>query len=319
MKSEFSAANAAADESTIRAWFQEHVYPETAFPRRLFPDLDDILWRHLQDGGGAPLPADPEALRRRIGLEALLGESPQVVVMLYRRCIERYVAVHHRKPAEQRDIVQEILVRMLHTKIFRIREYYNSSFKPLPSFSSYFMVSVRNIYIDVLREGRLAVARDEELNERIVGSERCPDRNAYVALVLEEEATRVRALLRLFGESAARTELCLKLKLRIAVAGPDVRKAFPAAGEEDVDVLCADFKFVSDKEMYRRIAPVFERRLGQKMHGDSLRKWVDKRLDQIVLHLNRSHGSAVYTKDNLCDFFEYFFQLSATGKKDGDA
>ncbi len=105
-----------------------------------------------------------EAAREILNFRNLLENHPQTVVLIYQKYIKKFIAYKHANPDENEDIFQEVITRLIADKIYKIQKKYDFNFKTfdssenlknlkkISSFTSYLMVTVRNIYIDIMRE-----------------------------------------------------------------------------------------------------------------------------------------------------------------------
>lgn len=306
-----------AAETTI-----DRLYPEEKFPRKWFPDLQQILAnicleaikhrKDLQEGdhGRERLAQSAEAV---LDLKNLLENHPQTVVLLYRRYIERYIFYKHRKIDEREDIFQEVITRLMEDKIFKIRDHFDFDSKKYFSFTSYLMVTVRNIYIDIIRERsiRPLTAGDVQPVDELFDkreSERMINR-----LVIEEELLRLQTIMKMFYKSRPKLELCLKLKYRIPVSSEETHRCFPACSQEDVETLSQDFITVNDKTMFETIIAVFNLHEARQYKSDTLRKWTFVKIDEIVTLLNRAHGRDVYSRESVGELITLYYQAPGRG------
>jgi DNA-directed RNA polymerase specialized sigma24 family protein len=307
------------------------LYPEETYPVYLFPDIQDILldlffktvkseaYRQakgidIDDSGDNRIKT---AAREILDFKNLLKNHPQTVVLLYRHCIAKYIKRRHPVFHEQEDLVQEILTRLITHKMGRIQEKYDFKFKEMPSFKSYLMVTVRNIYIDIIRERKnrpLAADGYQSLDDIF-------DENRYdemaSRLVIEQELRLFRTLLDLYFRVRPKLELCMKLKFRISIEAEEVKQTFPVFGSQDVEALTGDYRFVSDKKMFGTINEIFNTYQVKKNKSDSLRKWVDVKIEEMVSHLNRIHRGNVYNTDKIADLIRLYYQAPADRETEG--
>ncbi len=151
---------------TIMEIITSELYPEESFPAKYFPNLHTLLINHFieiikpQDELWKLYNSDQESIRiketvrQTLSFRNILKNHPRTVVLIYREYIKKFLIFKnaHADPAEREDIFQEILARLIEDKIYKIQEKYDFNFHKISSFTSYFMVTVRNIYIDIIRE-----------------------------------------------------------------------------------------------------------------------------------------------------------------------
>lgn len=305
-------------ESLFQKAIAQDLYPQDLYPRHLFPGLESVLRGLFQDewdrnpGFRSGLAAADEAraaemIAAALGLPAVLVCHPRVLVTIYQPLITGFIQRLHRRREESQDIVQEILTRLLAGKLAKIQRNFDANFKQTPSFTSYFMVCVRNMYVDIVREGgNLLMKRDDVplrvLEREPIGRQACP------TAFLDEEFAKLRIILQLHPASQARIVLCLKLKCRCAVTDADIRHCFPSCSADDLLRLRADFRHMKDRDMYRAIVGVFNRNEPRPVQADTLRKWVESKTNLLITHMNRLHQAVVYDSENVMDLLALFFK-----------
>lgn len=304
------------------------LYPAETYPRHLFPDIRQILMNLFQkamkskeyprlreiDSAKQGEHHIIQLAREFLDFRNLLKNHPQAVVLLYRHCIEKYVKQRHMAVHEWEDLVQEILTRLITRKMSRIQEKYDFNFKEMPSFKSYLMVTVRNIYIDIIRErkSRPNITDGYQPLDDVFDENRFDEMASR--LMIEEELTLFRTLLDLYYRVRPKMELCLKLKFRIPIEEAEVKSVYPQFSNEDTIMLTRDFRFVSDKKMFGKINEIFNRYQARQNKSDSLRKWIDVKIEEIIAHLNRFHRGNVYNTDKIADLIRLYYQ--APGERD---
>jgi len=293
----------------IREIIDLHLYPAEKFPRSLFPDLVPLLTELCLRDGPLPGGEDPEtAVSHRVSLKTLLMKDPGTLVLLYRNLIRKYIFKRHIIKEEVEEIVQEVITRLLKEKIRAIRKRFNFDNPRLPTFTSYFMVTIRNIYIDILRKesrGKNLVESDSEI-ETIGDTKRTDMINT---LILEEEFKKLNALLKLYHKTAPRLNLTLKIKFNIPLEESDVLRCFPDCSEEDMIHLLkqgGSKRFTGRKSM-EKIVPVFNKYEGKSNNPDTLRKWISTKLEELKRQMNHVHPQRPYNNSTISDLIVLYF------------
>jgi DNA-directed RNA polymerase specialized sigma24 family protein len=305
---------------TIIKIINDELYPEEQFPQKHFPNIRAILLnlfmesiksqQDLQDiyYNGKETRRIKKTAKEILNFKNILQNHPQTVVLIYRKYIEKFILFKYSDsdPAEREDIFQEVLTRLIEDKIYKIQQKYD--FNKMSSFTSYFMVTVRNIYIDIIRERNVRPLTAGGVQEIDDVADRQGDNKMINRLMINEELVKLQTILLLYYKTRARLELCLKLKYRIPVCGEDVKECFPQCSDEDINTLAQDFTLTRDKRMFEKILPVFNRHESRQNQSDTLRKWVNVKVDEIVTHLNRTHKIKVYSAKNFADFIALYYQ-----------
>lgn len=324
------------NRSIVLQLIRQQLYPEKEFPKNLFPDLSSVLFNcftdvirsredlrkvYRQPVGKARL----EKLARDIlGFRQLLENHPQTVVLMYRTYIKKFIKYRHPHTDEWEDIFQEVITRLISGKIYRIREKFDFSYqyqdsasptdddpgkeKKISFFTSYLMVTVRNIYMDIIRERKVRPLTSGEFQTMDETIDVYEDKQMLSRLVINEEFQRFQTVLALYYKSRPRLELCLKLKCRVPLTENDIHRCFPRCSHDDLETLEQDFKGLRDKKLFDIVAPVFNRHESTENKSDTLRKWVSTKVDEITAHLNQSHGCEVYNSKNFVDFVSLYYQ-----------
>lgn len=317
------------------------LYPEEEFPAKLFPDLPSVLFTGFMEAinncekykaiySGSHTIGKLENMTREIlDFKNLLENSPRTVVLMYRAYIRKFIRYKHPGTDEWEDIYQEVMTRLFSGKIYRIQERFDftytegyNNFSKKTFFTSYLMVTIRNIYMDIIRERNvrpLTAGQLQSVEESLETHEyRNEDMLKHVAI--EEEFRKFRTLLALYFKGRPRLELFLKLKCRIPLTDNDINLCFPGCSSEDITLLKQDFRGVKDKQLFDTVLPVFNRNEGRENKSDTLRKWVSVKIDEITSHLNQTHRKAVYTSKNLVDFVTLYYErigVDGTGELSG--
>jgi DNA-directed RNA polymerase specialized sigma24 family protein len=308
------------------------LYPAEKFPPRSFPDIGSTLldlfieviksqndlWElYISDKEHDRI---KKAAREILNFRNLLENHPQTVVLIYQKYIKKFIAYKHPNPDEREDISQEVITRLIADKIYKIQKKYDFNFKTfdslenlehlkeISSFTSYLMVTVRNIYIDIMRERNIRPLTTKGVEGIDDVPDKHGDKKMINSLMLKEELIKLQTILILYHKSRAKLELCLKLKYRIPVTRKDVEKCFPACNDEDIKTLTQDFMFYRDKRIFEKILSVFNFHEARKNKSDTLRKWINVKVDEIIRHLNRTHQCKVYNSKNIADFIALYYQ-----------
>ena len=305
---------------TVLGVITDELYPAEKFPPRYFPGLNAILFdlfievikpqtniRELYNSGQEH-DRIKEAAREILNFKNLLENHPQTIVLIYQEYIKKFIIYKHPYPDEREDIFQEVITRLIADKIYKIQKQYDFNFKKISSFTSYLMVTVRNIYIDMMRERNIRPLTTKGVEEIDDVPDKYGDKKMINRLMLKEELVKLQTILIMYYKSRAKLELCLKLKYRIPVTRKDVESCFPSCSDEDIKILTQDFKFSRDKRIFEKILSVFNHHEARMNKSDTLRKWINVKVEEIVRHLNRTHGTKVYSSKNFADFIALYYQ-----------
>lgn len=305
--------------SLLKHIINDSLYPPERFPRHWFPDLEATLvnlfrqnWQTnvqiRQVFAEANEQKTIHVINEMLSFEAILAKNPRALVMIYLKLISRFVQRFHQKREERSDLIQEILTRLLADKIFKIQKKYNADFNKLPSFTSYFMVCIRNIYIDVVREGKNTV--QQKNMQPLPELETMPAlaENTMDELLLEDEFEKLKAIFQLQVTNRYKIKVCLKLKYRLPLSTSDIHPCFAAVSSQEIAMLCQDFRFTKDLKMFKTVVSVFNAHDPKVVKADTLRRWVENKTNEIIAQLNRMHQATIYNHTNFSDLLGLYFQ-----------
>lgn len=298
----------------------KQLYPEEKFPKKIFPDIYHLLidlfkkeinlredFREVYREKKARQKV-AEMVFEILNFKNLLKDHPQTVVLIYHECIKKYIFYRHGKIDEREDILQEVITRLIEDKIYKIQERYDYHFKKISTFTSYLMVTVRNIYIDIIRERNIRPLTAGELQPVDNLFDGFESDNMMNRLLIEEELLKLQTIMKLYYKSRPKLELCLKLKYRIPIVKEDTNQCFPGCSMEEVKTLTRDFKLVKDKTMFEEVVRVFNLHEAKESKSDTIRKWIFVKIDEIISHLNRTHNTDVYDRKNVGELVSLYYQ-----------
>ena len=298
-----------SNNEQIREIIADKLYPADRYPRSLFPDLVTILGDLCMNGDTPESPVElTEWINSKVCLESLLNNNPGTLVIIYKDLIFKYIFKRHIYKDEVEEIVQEIITRFLKDKISGIRKRFNFDDPASPTFTSYFLVTIRNIYIDILRKesrGKNLVENESKI-ETIRDTKR---RDMLSALILEEEFKKFNALIKLYHKTAPKLNLTLKIKFNIPVSESDILSCFPDCSEEDKSLILAQDRLrTKNRKNMEKIAPVFNKYEGKSNNPDTLRKWISTKLEELKRQMNHIHPEKPYNNSTISDLIILYYK-----------
>jgi DNA-directed RNA polymerase specialized sigma24 family protein len=235
--------------------------------------------------------------RNAIDLE-LLRSDHRALLLRYRETIGIIVRTYIRTgmfhPSEADDIIQQLSLELLE-KMPRISEQFNGTSLVRTYLSSIIRHSCLNLYkkrqtsppfVDIEATAMPAAPGD-------------PDNR----LALEQSLRMLDAILTQYHTDRPKLVVCLKIMYRIPLTREDVRTWWPACPEPDVDALVAFAqqmdRTLTDKQAFALIHPFMMRAEQRTSSHDSIRRWTDERITQIVQLLNGNPPASTHTKETL--------------------
>lgn len=297
-------------KSEIKNLIDELYLPEE-FPLILFPEihtlLSDLFFKEIFNrSGDQNLMTLVSIARKRLGLNSLIKNNPEVIVLIYRFMIKKYLLKKLRNKKDIDDVVQEVLKILLEKKMKKIVERFDFEFSKGPTFTSYFMVTIRNIYIDMLRKKEFPLKRVEN-NFKPEEIEKKSGDEMFGQMVLKEEFIKLRTLLTLYRNSGKKIIMTLKIKYRQQPYRHEIISEFQNCSEKDIRILSQNFSLVNEKKIFEVITPIYNRYSAMNLKPDSLRKWISAKTVEITDHMNSTHENNPYNSRNISDLFLLFF------------
>ncbi|MFO7723050.1 MAG: hypothetical protein R6V49_07500 [Bacteroidales bacterium] len=135
-------------------------------------------------------------------------------------------------------------------------------------------------------------------------------------LLIKEEFERFDKVMFLLGGRREKLWLLMKLVFRIRVSEQELQKinpdAFSRISQVDLYTLNHNMK-LKDKDIYVIIFPVFRDLGGSISHPDTLRKWFNQRIREVILLMNGSPPRSAYTIDTLQILVEKYCAMCESG------
>lgn len=200
------------------------------------------------------------------------------------------------------DIIQAINEQLLTDKIYKIQKHYNSTTK----LTTYFTSTVINLCYDIIKMNSKRIDIDyfdENINNY---TENCP--NQHIILVLKEEVKKLEKILLLFGKKRIKLLLFLKVNYEIKISIEDLVNFDSSFSEiSDYSIEQINSK-IPKKNKYEIIAEVLKSFSDEISSADSLRKWTDEKIKEIILLLNGKPPIASYDSETLGILVEKYFE-----------
>ncbi len=203
------------------------------------------------------------------------------------------------------DLAQEIITRLLSEKMPRIRDRFDAGYSERASFTSYFMVIIRNTHYDVLRESKYRML--DTLDERDEPHDPSAQESLVGRIVFKEEFAKLKAALDTYPRTRGKLECGLRLKYRLPLSVGLLCRWWPRM-DEDAHRLQQDHRRVQDHELWAVAAEVLHCYETPPVKGDSLRKWVDVRVAELIRLMNRTHPHTVYDHRNFETLFAHYVE-----------
>ena len=237
----------------------------------------------------------------------LLADDWHQLLLKYQKVIEIIVKQHFRKGyfrgQQIEDIIQNINLKLLESRLERISKQYNGSVL----FATYFSRIIANLCIEEHR--RLKKWQFFSISEHLL----LTDDHMDIALNIAVECKRLERILWLTGRSRNKLEVCLKLIFKLPLDRRALDTYCPKLTDRHKKALLGVFAQpvhkLTETEIYQRINPVFNYCENKLSTPDALRKWVNVKLNEMLALLNGEPPNRKnYTKDTLGILLEHYYR-----------
>jgi RNA polymerase sigma factor (sigma-70 family) len=234
---------------------------------------------------------------------SLLHKDPRGLLLRHQETIRIIVKIYIESGmfsyTEFEDLVQQVNVR-----VWEKMPVMQANFDGSCLFRTYLSQVIRNACLNLHDKE----ARQPQF-QRLDGTGIAPSDEPNRKLLIEHDARVLSAILNQFNTQRPKLVLCLKLYYRIPIIQKDVLDWWPQCPERHIqyllDTFGSYFGDISESEIYARIHPVFAEMEKKSPPIDSLRRWVDDKIGQIIQLLNGSPPNATYDRQTLGILLEY--------------
>jgi RNA polymerase sigma factor (sigma-70 family) len=233
---------------------------------------------------------------------AFLRTDPQKLLLRHQETIRIIVKIFIRsgmfRASEFEDLIQHLNAHLLE-RMPQIRSQYNGS----SLFRTYLSNIIRHECVDIRR-----MRRKEPSFFPLDNTAAPPDPAPDQRLLIEHDIRVLRAILRQFGSTRPRLILCLKLYYRIPITRQDIVTWAPGAPQEEIDhllqVFGGEYRHLTAGRVFSLFHPILCRLEKSSLSADSLRRWMDRRIIEILDLLNGSPPTSAHSRETLGILFE---------------
>ncbi len=215
------------------------------------------------------------------------------------------------RPDLHDEIVQTINEKLLSQKLTVIQRQYNQSVK----FLTYFTKIISNMCKEYMRSRSVRQKYFADLEESNI-SLLSREKDFLENVVIQEEVQRLDYYLRMYFKDYSRLVIGLKFYIRYPVTvGELEKKQSCATNAGDVGLgyfLENQYAEATDKEIYSRLVRIFKTNGKKETSPDSVRKWIQCRMDKIIELLNQGNFEGVstnYTRETFKILLLKYFEM----------
>ncbi|MFA6541639.1 MAG: hypothetical protein WCT99_08545 [Bacteroidota bacterium] len=208
---------------------------------------------------------------------------------------------------DEEDIVQSVN-EILFTKLPSIKSLYSG--KSL--LQTYVGAVIQNICRDLYWENANtieSVAVWDEKEELTVD----PTSEMY----FQDELERFKTIMEMYGTTAGKIILCLKIQYRLMITQEEIEQSFPVAFKKYKRTLMeftGPYEFLSVQQSFELLAAAFNRQERKQTHWDSLRRWTMKKTKRIITLLNGTPPVRAHNYDSVKILLEEYIHVQTKVK-----
>lgn len=237
-----------------------------------------------------------------------LHDKPEHLLMQYQFIIEATVASFIRKGffqlEEREDLIQQLNLQCLEGKLDKIKTQFNGTVY----LRTYFSKVIYNACQEIARKRKRA---PQILSTNLLFDQDSKELSAQVLLVIKEELKRLEASLRTLGKKKQKSELCLKLLVRIILKYLDIQFYSSPKTQKQIthfkQYFFQKYDQLSDKEVYTIAIQLFNTLENKTNDWDSLRRWTQQQLDRLIALLNNEWSATNYDRESLKILLQRYF------------
>lgn len=205
---------------------------------------------------------------------------------------------------EKMDVVQQVNTVLLEKKLAQIQRNYNGTVL----LSTYFSKVVYNHCLEIVRgTTKQAVLHSDQLLSNT------KDENLSIEdrLIIDDEKTRLEAILKGVVGLSLRTIIALKLFARVIITLRDYQEVMYVEDELSKnfeEIFFNDYSDMNDKEVYQSAIPFLNRITEKKIDSDSHRKWINMTVDRIAELLNGNPPRSAYNRETVKILVQLYFE-----------
>jgi DNA-directed RNA polymerase specialized sigma24 family protein len=234
--------------------------------------------------------------------ERLLGKYQYFVEFI----VESYVKSGYIRQQEKEDVIQNINAKLWENGISKMQEKYDRRTLVKTYLGVILKGYCNNEYRRLNTKAQNLTQKSKPLKSWYKTSE-----NMNFSLHIEQEKKRLEKLLILFGKSAAKLQLCLKLYYYIPISSEDILNYHPEVNSAllhgALSELRQDFAQKELKELFGSIVTIVNDKERKDIAADSLRRWTKDKITELIDLMNGEPPCRFYDEEALGALLNYYY------------
>jgi hypothetical protein len=221
--------------------------------------------------------------------------------------VQKFAASGLYDRSEAEDVMQYIHERMLTGVLKKIQEQY----RPWRCHKAYFYKIVRNLCLEYAKKN--ANHNRHEMKVDFTHAQFGFQENTSAEIALSEVYRQLGMLIKRYGTNQARLELFFKISLRVGITEDDVLRCYPSCDETVLNKFLSSFNYsgmhrtAKYAEIYEHLAKLINELEGLHKSADSVRKFLNSKLDEIIRGMNIPPINAAMTRDTAKQLLEAYY------------
>ena len=224
-----------------------------------------------------------------------------------RSVVQKYAASALYDGSEAEDVMQYINERMLTGVLKKIQEQY----RPWRCHKAYFYKIVRNLCLEYAKKN--ANRKRHEMKVDYTHAQFGIQETISAEIALGEIYRHLGILLNRYGSNRARIELLFKISLRVGITEDDVLRCYPLCNETVLNKFltffnhCGMHRTAKYAEIYEQLITLINELEGLHKSADSVRKFLNSKLDEIIRVMNIPPINAAMSRDTAKQLLETYY------------
>jgi len=219
------------------------------------------------------------------------------------KIIGYFVKAGFLKRDEINDLFQDINCRLIEDYDKILVQY-----QGLSMLSTYIYTIITNYCKEIIRANKKITTVEIE-NIRLIAHNKSPENE----LAIKSELQKLDRFFEMCFRKKDKLELLLKIKCRVNLECDEILSKFQEISPTDVEKIlnihqARQNSFLTDKEIYPLLNNIFNKLENKNNSDDSIRKWMDTKIDEIIVFMNGEPPIAKYNRETIMILLEIFFQ-----------
>jgi len=235
----------------------------------------------------------------------LLKSDPKALIVKYQCIIEIIIS----KFINSGSIIlsdKEEFIQIINERLLLSSEKIKNQYKGISLLKTYFSTIIRNICLEEINKRNRYSFTDIESIQQVNTSNNFENEEFYI----NDEFDRFSKILNMYHTKVSKLELCIKVIYRLRIRITDFTKyclKFKTIKIKSLIEAVNPVKNIPEYELYQILTPYINKCDSQINKPDALRRWLKRKMDEIVELMNGNPPRANYDKETLQILVEKYY------------